>query len=143
MGLGGIRLGFIIPHPELVGYVNRIRVPENISVLTQAAALAALEDAAYIRTNTQLVIKSREYFQNEISQVPGIRVFPSKGNSVLLNVDNTGKTAKEFVQHILEKGYIVRNLSGGRNLPGEGFIRVTVGTQEDMENVAEIIKVFS
>jgi len=143
MGLGGIRLGFIIAHPELVGYVNRIRVPENISVLTQAAALAALEDAAYIRTNTQLVIKSREYFQNEISQVPGIRVFPSKGNSVLLNVDNTGKTAKEFVQHILEKGYIVRNLSGGRNLPGEGFIRVTVGTQEDMENVAEIIKVFS
>jgi len=143
MGLGGIRLGFIIAHPELVGYVNRIRVPENISVLTQAAALAALEDAAYIRTNTQLVIKSREYFQNEISQVPGIRVFPSKGNSVLLNVDNTGKTAKEFVQHILGKGYIVRNLSGGRNLPGEGFIRVTVGTQEDMENVAEIIKVFS
>jgi len=143
MGLGGIRLGFIVAHPEVVGYVNRIRVPENISVLTQAAALAALEDAAYIRTNTQLVIKSREYFQNEISQVPGIRVFPSKGNSVLLNVDNTGKTAKEFVQHILEKGYIVRNLSGGRNLPGEGFVRVTVGTQEDMENVAEIIKLFS
>ena len=143
MGLGGIRLGFIIAHPEVIGYVNRIRVPENISVLTQAAALAALEDAAYIKTNTQLVIKSRDWFQNEISQVDGIRVFPSKGNSVLLNVDKTGKTAKDFVQNLLEMGYFVRNLSGGRNLPGEGFLRVTVGTQEDMENVAEIIKDFA
>ena len=143
MGLGGIRLGFIIAHPEVIGYVNRIRVPENISVLTQAAALAALEDAAYIKTNTKLVIKSRDWFQNEISQVAGIRVFPSKGNSVLLNVDKTGKTAKDFVQNLLEKGYFVRNLSGGRNLPGEGFLRVTVGTQEDMENVAEIIKDFA
>jgi histidinol-phosphate aminotransferase len=143
MGLGGIRLGFIIAQPEIIDYVNRIRVPENISVLTQAAALAALEDAAYIRTNTQLVIKSRDWFQDEVAIVPGITVYKSLGNSVLLNVDGTGKIAEDYVQHLFKKGFIVRNLSGGRNMPGKGFFRVTVGTQQDMEQVAKIIADFT
>jgi histidinol-phosphate aminotransferase len=143
MGLGGIRLGFIIAQPEIIDYVNRIRVPENISVLTQAAALAALEDAAYIRTNTQLVIKSRNWFQDEVAKVPGIIVYKSQGNSVLLNVDGTGKTAEDYVQELYSKGFIVRNLSGGRNMAGKGFFRVTVGTQQDMEQVAKIIKDFT
>ena len=118
MGLGGIRLGFIVAQPEVVDYVNRIRVPENISVLTQAAALAALEDAAYIRNNTQLVIQSREWFQDEMAKVSGITVYKSQGNSVLLNVDGTGKTAEAFMMRLYENGYFVRNLSGGRNMAG-------------------------
>ena len=143
MGMGGIRLGFIVAHPEIIEYVNRIRVPENISVLTQAAAMAALEDVEYIKKNTQLVIESREWFQDEVEKIPGFKVFRSKGNAVLLNSDGTGKSAEEFVAYILANGYIVRNLCGGRNMNSQGFFRVTVGTQGDMENVARLIKEFS
>ena len=143
MGLGGIRLGFIVAHPEVINYVNHIRVPENISVLTQAAALAALQDIGYIKKNVQLVIKSREWFQDEVEKIPGIKVFRSKGNSVLLNSDGTGKLAAEFVAYLLANGYIVRNLSGGRNMESQGFFRITVGTQDDMENVARLIKEFA
>ena len=75
MGLGGIRLGFMLQQiRRVIGYINRIRVPENVGVLTQVAALAALEDADYIRANTQRVIKSREWFQDEVAKVPGITV---------------------------------------------------------------------
>jgi histidinol-phosphate aminotransferase len=142
MGLGGIRLGYVLAHPEVIGYINHIRVPENTSVLTQTAALAALEDIDYIKNNVKKVIASRDWFQEEIAKVPGMVVYPSKGNSVLINVDNTGKTAAEFVDYIYEMGYIVRNLSGGRNMKSDGWFRVTVGTQEDMENVAKAIKDF-
>ena len=143
MGLGGIRLGFIIAQPEVVEYVNRIRVPENISVLTQAAAEAALKDAAYIRTNTRLVIQSREWFQDEMKKIGGIKVYRSLGNSVLLNVDGTGKTAKAFSDYLIQNNFFVRNLSGGRNMAGEGYLRVTVGTQTDMEMVAQLISDFA
>jgi histidinol-phosphate aminotransferase len=139
LGLGGIRLGFIVAHPEVVGFVNRIRVPENTSVLTQAAALAALEDIEYIKTNIKLVIETREKFQDMVKNIPGMKVYPSLGNSVLLNVDGTGKTAEEFVDYLRANGYLTRNLSGGRNLPGKGFFRVTVGTQEDMDAIAKLI----
>jgi histidinol-phosphate/aromatic aminotransferase/cobyric acid decarboxylase-like protein len=75
--------------------------------------------------------------------INGIKVFLSKGNSVLLNVDGTGKIAEDYVQHLWDKGFIVRNLSGGRNMESKGFFRVTVGTQKDMEQVAQIIKDFT
>ena len=140
MGLGGIRLGYLIAHPEVIGYIDRIRVPENTSVLTQTAALAALEDIAYINTNVKRVIATREWFQEEIAKIPGIKVYPSQGNSVLMNVDGIGKPAEEFVTHIRNNGYLVRNLSGGRNLAGKGFFRATVGTDQDMQAVAKLIK---
>lgn len=143
MGLGGIRLGFMVAQPEVIDFVNRIRVPENISVLTQAAALAALEDADYIRKNVDMVIASRNWFQDTVASVPGVAVYESEGNSVLLNVDGTGKTAEEFTQHLYKNNFVVRNLSGGRNLDGKGFFRVTVGTQQDMEQVAKLIGEFT
>ena len=139
MGLGGIRLGFIIADPEVINYVNHVRVPENVSVLTQVAALAAVKDAGYIQKNVQLVIKSREWFQEQMEKISGLKVYPSKGNFVLLNTEGTGKKAEAFVEYILKGGYIVRNLSEGRNMNGPWWFRVTVGTQEDMENVARLI----
>jgi histidinol-phosphate aminotransferase len=143
MGLAGIRLGFVVAHPEVIDYINRVRTNTNVGLLTQVAALAALEDADYIRKNVQLVIKSRDWFQDEVGKINGIKVFPSKGNSVLLNVDGTGKVAEEYVQYLWDKGFIVRNLSGGRNMESKGYFRVTVGTQKDMEQVAQIIKDYS
>ncbi len=116
---------------------------ENVGLLTQVAALAALEDIEYIRGNIKKVIQSRDWFQDEIAKVPGITVYKSKGNSVLLNVDGTGKIAEDYVDLLLERRFIVRNLSGGRNMPGQGFFRVTVGTQSDMEQVAKLIEDFS
>ena len=89
MGLAGIRLGFVVANPEVISYINRIRVNENVGLLTQVAALAALEDAGYIRANTKLVIKSRDWFQDEVAKVSGVFVYKSQGNSVLLNVDGT------------------------------------------------------
>ncbi len=143
MGLAGIRLGFVVANPEIIGYINRIRTNSNVGLLTQVAALAALKDAEYIRKNVQLVIKSREWFQKEIAKVAGIKVFPSKGNSVLLNVDETGKIAEDYVQYCWDKGFIIRNLSGGRNMESKGFFRVTVGTQQDMEFMAKHIADFA
>ncbi len=142
-GLGGIRLGYVAAHPEVIGYINHVRVPENVSVLTQTAALAALKDIEYIKKNTQFVIQSRDWFQDEAAKVSGVKVFPSQGNSVLMNMDGTGKTAQQYIDFIKENGYILRNNSGDRNLPGQGWLRVTVGTQEDMEAVARLIKEFA
>jgi len=143
MGLAGIRVGFLVSNPEIISYINHIRVNSNVGLLPQTAALAALRDIDYIKQNIKYVIESREWFQNAIEKIQGIKVFPSKGNSVLMNVDGTGKTAEYYENELWTKGFIVRNLSGGRNLDGQGYLRVTVGTQKDMEQVAKIIETLS
>ena len=142
MGLGGIRLGYVLTNPEMISYIERIRVPLNVSLLTQVAALAALEDTPYIWANAQKVIEARDQFYVQLSQIPGIKVYPSKGNSVLINTQKTGVTAHILQAKLLSAGFLTRNLSGGRGIPGEFFLRITIGTMKDMREVGNLIKEF-
>lgn len=128
MGLGGIRLGYLIAHPEVIGYIDRIRVPENTNVLTQTTALAALEDIAYINTNVKRVIATRRMVPGRNRQDSGNQGIPVAGQFCPYERGRNGKPAERFVTHIRNNGYLVRNLSGGRNLAGKGFFRATVGT---------------
>ena len=44
-GLAGLRLGYGLARPEVVEYVDRVRPPFNVSLVAQAAGVAALGDA--------------------------------------------------------------------------------------------------
>ncbi len=140
MGLGGIRLGFVLSNPETINAIEHIRVPLNVSLLTQVAALAALEDSGYIRSNVSKVIQIRERFTQQLKDIPGVRVFPSCGNSILINTERCGVKAAELKEYLLRSGFLTRNLSGGRGIPGDYFLRITIGTAADMEAVAALIR---
>jgi len=140
IGLGGIRLGFVLSNPDMISYIERIRVPLNVSLLTQVAALAALEDADYIRNNVKKVIAARDMFSNQLAQISGVKVFPSQGNSVLINTHESGVSAEALQMHLLQAGYLTRNLSGGRGIPGDFFLRITIGTADDMHHVAALLR---
>lgn len=139
MGLGGIRLGFVAAQPEMIRYIERVRVPLNVGLIPQVAALAALEDADYIHQNTQKVIQTRDDFTEKASKIKGLKIYPSQGNSVLINCQESGKTAAYFVQKLLSAGYLVRDQSNSRGMPGEIYFRITIGTRQDMQAVIEIL----
>ena len=140
MGLAGIRLGWIVANPEIIQYVNRIRTPLNVSLMTQVAAIAAIEDAEYIRENVRRVKEDREFFFEEIKKIPGLRPIPSEANFVMIDCLQSGVKGSEFYQHLLNKGYLARSFVNGRGLPGDRYFRVTIGTHEDTVNVLEEIK---
>jgi len=143
LGLGGIRLGFIVAQPPVIEAVNRIRMPLNVSLFSLVAASAAMDDREYIRANVLKVVENREYFYTQISDLPGLKVYRSYGNSILINCSGTGRPADVYIQRLLEAGYLVRSQSNARGLPGDGYFRVTIGTREDMEGVARVIRDFT
>jgi len=140
MGLGGIRLGFAAAHPEVISYINRVRVPLNISLITQIAALAALEDVPYIVQNTSNVIAAREWFTAAFEQIEEIRAIPSKGNFVLLDTEASGIPAAEFYQQLKAAKILTRNVSGSRGVPGAYYLRVTIGTMKMMKELLSQMK---
>ena len=140
MGLAGIRLGFVAAQPGTIECIERVRVPLNVGLITQVAALAALRDTDYIRKNTEKVIHARDSFFEQVNRIKGLKAYPTQGNSVLINCDASGKPAAMFVQQLLTAGYLVRDQSNSRGLSGDGFFRVTVGTDADMEAVAGIVR---
>ncbi|HHY88707.1 MAG TPA: histidinol-phosphate aminotransferase family protein [Chloroflexi bacterium] len=143
MGLAGIRLGWIVARPEIINYVNAIRTPLNVGLVTHVAAIAAIEDADYIRANAARIKADREYFFNEIKKIPGMRPIPSQANFVMVDCLESGLKASEITNHLLERGYLIRCFVNARGLPGDRYYRVTIGTHEDVVNVLNEIKAYA
>jgi len=85
------------------------------------------------------VIDTSDWFIEAVGAIPGIHTFPSQGNSVPLDCEGSGKTVEAFKQELLLKGYLSRNLSGGRDVRGENFLRIMIERYEDMEQVAAVL----
>src|SRR5207245_10160621 len=50
-GLAGLRVGYAIAAPEIIGSLNQVREPFPVDRLAQAAAEAVLDDKAYVRAS--------------------------------------------------------------------------------------------
>ena len=117
-GLAGLRVGYGVSTPELVGYMNRVRAPFNVGNLGQVAAIAALDDVDHVRNSRELNDRERERVSARLSAM-GLTVTPSQANFYLLDVKQSGRAVYDA---LLRKGVIVRPFA---SLPNS--IRVTVG----------------
>jgi histidinol-phosphate aminotransferase len=123
IGLAGIRLGALIASPAVVAEVNKARLPYNVNALSQAAARVVLAHADLVRENVRLIVAERERLLRALAGLPGLSVFPSDANFVLMR---TARPASDVAAALLEKGVAVRDFSRSRFL--EDCLRVTVGT---------------
>jgi len=118
-GLAGLRVGFALAQPRLTDLLNRVRQPFNVNSLAQAAALAALEDTAFLEESYRVNCEGRAYLQ-EAFETLGLDYVPSHGNFVLVHVGD----AAAVHQALLRRGIIVRPVAAD-GLPGH--LRVSVG----------------
>ena len=127
-GLAGLRVGYGFAHEELIGNLLKVKLPFEPSRPAQAAALAALEDSAYLEnslaTNTAGLAKLLPIFEEL-----GLKYIPTAANFVTLIFD-TGDRANKFANGLLERGVIIRQLAafGWPNL-----VRITIGSEEENE----------
>jgi histidinol-phosphate aminotransferase len=122
-GLAGLRVGYGLGPPELMGYCARIRSTYSVSSVAQAAALAALDDHEHIRRAVENnAVQSRELTQG-LSAL-GYRVVPTSANFLFCDL---GGDAAAFANCLQDDGVAVRPL-GPWGAPN--CIRVTIGTSE-------------
>jgi histidinol-phosphate aminotransferase len=93
-----------------------------------AAAMAGFEDQADQQRKRKNTIEGRNYINQEINKIPGLKAFPSEGNFVLIDASVLGKDSLEIRDSIARRGIFIRPMSG-HNM-ARGFIRITVGTPE-------------
>ncbi len=136
-GLAGERIGWATGAPELIGELNRIRGPFNVTNHGQAMALATLADDAWVERSRRENAAERARFSAAIEALGnrGIRAVPSQGNFVLVTFDGA-LSAEAAMEAIGAAGYAVRHL------PGQGLghaLRITIGLPQDMDRVAAAI----
>lgn len=134
-GLAGMRVGFAMGDPKVIGFLDRVRDAYNLDRLAQAAALAAFEDIEYFEVQRKKVMKTRERVRERLNSLDWF-TYPSASNFLFTEpVDDTGnqgaEVAKGFFEYLKEKRILVRYFPGHPLTCS--FVRVSIGTDAEME----------
>lgn len=139
-GLAGLRVGYSVGSPKIIKALEGIRPPFNVNRLAQSAAIAALEDKEFVQEVKNMVIKGREYLQEELSKLD-FRVLPSDTNFLMVGLENLKVDAPKVCDYLAENGILVRDLTNFRGA-GPNWIRVTIGTPGQNEKLINALKAF-
>lgn len=123
MGLAGLRLGLLAGKAEWLNEFDKVRLPYNINILTQASAEFAIKNRHVLDQQTQQICVDREQLFNELSKIKNITVYPSQANFILVRV--TEGQADQIFNTLKEKGILIKNLNPAGGLLKD-CLRITV-----------------
>jgi histidinol-phosphate aminotransferase len=122
--LAGVRIGYLLADPAIVAELARVRLPYNVSTITQAMGLAALEHAPETFDAVRSIVEERNRVGLEL-QAMGLLAYPSRANFVLFEVPD----ADRVFDGLLERDVLVRSYSNHPRLAN--CLRVTIGLAEE------------
>lgn len=128
LGLAGLRLGFLVGAPSWLQEIDKLRLPYNINVLTQASAAFALDHYDTLLEQAQRIRADRDELYRALQALPGVTVFPSQANFILFRV--AAGRAGELFQGLKKVGVLIKSLHGSHPALHD-CLRVTVGTPEE------------
>lgn len=124
-GLAGVRLGYMLGHPDLITEIDKARPPYNISVLNAECALFALEHADVFAEQAANICSERTLLQETLVDL-GFETFPSQANMLLVRHSN----APYLFDELKERGILIKNMHGSHHLLAN-CLRITVGTAQE------------
>lgn len=135
-GLAAIRVGYMLANVGIVSMVSRVIMPYHINALSLITAEVVYQMRDEFLPSIGLIIAERKRLSGVLQTLPGIQVFPSETNFILIR---TAK-AKELSAYLSEKNIGIRDFSAAPYLTN--CIRITVGTPLENDDLCKAIKNF-
>jgi histidinol-phosphate aminotransferase len=135
LGLAGVRLGYMSASAALLNEIEKVRPPYNVNVLTQAAVEYALENVQVLDYQAALLRGEREKQAVALAALPGVEVFPSNANFLLLRVANADRVFEKLVA----RKVLIRNVGKMHTLLAN-CLRVNVSTPEENKQFLDAFK---
>lgn len=132
-GLAGLRVGYGVSTPELIGMLNRVKEPFNVNLLSQAAALAALDDTEHLERSRQVNEEGKNYLYGEFRRL-GLPYEPTHANFIWVQIK---ADCQKVFSKMLRRGVIVRT---GDIFGAPDVLRITIGTPEQNKRVISTLE---
>jgi len=134
-GLAGLRIGYGVFPPKIAGYLQRIKVPYNVSVAAQVAVEESLKDVDYLMGGVRAIIKERDRLFGELGKIKWLKPFPSQANFILCSV--MAGSASQLQQDLERRGILVRYF----NQPLlKNYVRISVGKSEHTDALIKALR---
>jgi histidinol-phosphate aminotransferase len=137
VGLAGLRLGLLVGRSQWIGEFEKLRLPYNINVLTQASAEFALAHFEVFEQQTAQLRAARSDLFAALGQMPGLQVFPSEANFLLVRVREG--SAIEVHEQLKQAGVLVKKLDGSHPALA-GCLRINVSSPQENVQLLEALK---
>ena len=135
LGLAGLRLGYMSASDEILSEIEKVRPPYNVNVLTAAAAEFLLNHLTLFDAQARQICAERSKLISTLGNLPGVHVFPSQANFVLIRVPNS----EQIFNKLLEHKILVKNVGKMHSLLNN-CLRVTVSTPEENHLFVDALK---
>ncbi len=133
-GLAGLRVGYGLFPRWMMPHLWKVKQPYNVNVAGTVAALASLEDIAYLQENVARIVAERERLYQALRSIPYLEPYPSQANFVLCRV--VGRDAQALKRSLEREGILVRYF----DKPGlQDHIRISVGKPEETDRLLEAL----
>lgn len=132
-GLGGLRVGYAVAHPDILFSMRKVKMPFNVTSLGLVGALAALEDVDHVQRSVAMNLEGMDFWEKNFQRM-GIDFWPSQGNFHLAVMP---KDPKSIYENLLRKGVIVRPVAG---YGLKEHLRISAGTPAENKRAVESLE---
>lgn len=135
MGLAGVRLGYLMGHPDVVAELQKPRLPFLVDRLSEGIGLAMLERDDLIRERVAVLNAERVKLCAALDEIEGVETIPSAANFFIMR---SPLPPAELLQALLREGVRIRDMSGYPELAG--WVRASVGLPEENRAFLDALK---
>jgi histidinol-phosphate aminotransferase len=151
--LAGVRFGFVVAHPDIIRGLRKVKDSYNCNTLSLAAALAAIDDQAWMRANVERIRATRGRLTGAL-RACGFHVVDSQANFVWATRSQAaeGPSHREIYQRLKDRKILVRYMrfpdaavphdtgpTAGASSEVDG-LRITVGTDPEIDGLLSNLK---
>ena len=139
-GLAGVRIGYLAGRKQVIEQLEKVRPPYNVSSVNAECALFALEHTAEFDRQAQAIVSQRLELFAVLGAIPGVRVYHSDANMLLLRMESDDVAAADHVfEGMKRRGVLVRNVSKMHPLLAN-CLRLTVGTADENRTMVQALR---
>ena len=141
-GLAGLRVGFALGSPEVIGILDKVREVYNVDRLAQAAAVAAIKDQEYFQEVVDKVLATRSQLSEFFAGLKW-KSYESSANFVFAEPrspsgESGPKIAEDLFDFLYARNILVRRFP---NHPlTSSFLRISIGDDDQMITLKKTIE---
>ena len=135
--MAGVRIGYAISNSKLIKYLNDVKYSYNsytMNMPSLALGVESIADEEYFQAMIKKVVDTREWFVKEINKL-GFTCPKSSTNFVFAT--HKSVPATDIFKAARENNIILRHFSNERI---NNYLRITIGTKEEMEKLVSFLK---
>lgn len=128
----GLRLGFLVGHPDAIRSIKSLQTPWSVNSFAQIVGEAVLEETAYMQQTRLWLKQELPWFRNQLTNL-GLHVVPSQVNFLLFQLPSAfGMNIQTLQQQLGKRGILIRDASRFTGLDHR-FGRIAVKKRKDNE----------